>query len=256
MSAYVYDVDKRTTVTTDPYYGEQTSVEWIGDSFTCTWTCSDGSFVESGTNTVQNAFSVTWGADDTPTDNVTISCEANDGAVVPDGEQGSRDDGAQTCQQVLPIRFPKTITISHRLHNGSDPPLERGNSFGFYNIIKVRDNRGVPFPGLWVDQDVLIDPGARTPLASHGSRPWTAPETEDSCDWLHDVEGMNAITDQMGNAKDLVQGQNENAVRFQTYHKFKRVKVPAPPPGLKKFYWNPSPYPECTRPHADHYGAV
>jgi hypothetical protein len=262
LSAYTTDMDKLTYSWVENGQSVSSSVQMM-DTPKFFWRCSFGTFAESGTDTVDNAASVTWRAPfplKDLQDSVDISCTADDVAFIGEGEGGSRDDATASDSMSLPIRYPKTLTISHRWWTQADAatrPKDPGNAFGFFNIMHVDDNRGHPWAGMYIEQDMLRDDnGVYTATNGHPARPFGNPPLPREGDlvWWKDLN--TTTTDANGDLYDLVQGESEQAYGT-TPHIFKRVYVVSPDYGLTKYYWNPVPRnPACTSPHADQYSPL
>lgn len=230
------------TVTVEQYDGEGQLVnvyqgeeyDGVGVIAICSW----GRFAETGTDSATNHWALTWETGgEPPQSTVTFTVVMFDYVWMPPGDFGSRDDSDLTTQMTVDVRYPGSIEVSHRLHDpNTDPPLDFGG-FGYYNIIKVFDNRGNPFEYVGATQ-FRADPSLSR--RTHLTNPTVS-------NWQLDLQ--TTMTDENGELKDLVQGVDRMELENDPEHEYKRVITYPTPPTLEKRYWNPSPFPTCNASH-------
>lgn len=236
----VYEVDTATS-----------NWVWLGPmsapgSPEITWTCSWGVFEESSDDTAVGYAGVTWRPTEPFQDTVEIDVEVDDPYdTLIDFEMGDRDDAPESDSEVLRVRWPKTINVSHRRRDANDPPLDMGFVFGYYNVVEILDNFGQPYPGIEVQGDMADIATFNAPRNNHGDS-----TPEGNINWLSDVNGT---TDSNGLIRrfDLVQGPlTEAQLQTDSPHIHKRAYVVARA-NVKKRYWNP--FPNCTGTHTNQY---
>lgn len=248
FSVWGGDGDKLTFLWVDPYtHQPEQCDEFHSDAMRTHWTCSWGDFIESGQPTADDFFEVNWQRDPNqdPSGQLVITCTVDDACPMGPGEGGSRNDDPVTRSRTLEIRYPQSITVRFQ-PAPAEPPLY---NYCYYNISKVLDNRGNPFEGCRIEQD-LANPFTFT-TSNHLGSP-----DENSLTWMcPDVAIL--VTDENGELKDKVRNESLADAQMDGHHKLKRVYTQPSKPELKVLYWNPKPNPDsCNSPHGYQWGTV